>query len=42
MSCIRDEWERFMMVDSIMSSQVVSTACKVFDIDLNRCKVDDL
>jgi len=42
MSSIRDEWEQYMMVDPVHHSQVVSSACKVFDIDLNRCKVEDL
>jgi hypothetical protein len=29
-------------VDRINPSQVISTAAKVFDVDINTCKVDDL
>lgn len=42
MSCMSDTWEKCMIVETLLSKQVISDSYKVLDIDLKYCHVDDL
>ena len=42
MKSFRDQKNAFVAVDRIEAWQIISTEAKVFDVDINTCKVDDL
>jgi protein arginine N-methyltransferase 1 len=42
MKCIRRELHKYIFVDLPPASNVVTTPCKVLDLDLRTCQVSDL
>ena len=42
MQCILNKKSAFINVDKIDPSQIITTTSKIFDVDINSCKVDDL
>jgi len=42
MSALKKRLDEYVYVEKIMPEQIVTTACKVFDVDLNTCTVQDL
>lgn len=42
MNCVKTALDKFIMVDWIYPTQIVTTPAKVFDVDLRTCKVEDL